>query len=42
MLASTSTPQIPVELAVKEDIKREIGFYNLTRQNVMQGMKFLI
>jgi len=29
-------------LQIKDDIKREIGIYNLTRENVIQGMKFLI
>jgi hypothetical protein len=33
---------IPEALAVKDEIKREVGLYNMTRENVMQGMKFLI
>jgi rRNA-processing protein EBP2 len=33
---------VPESLAVKDEIKREIAFYNNTRDNVMQGMKFLI
>lgn len=34
--------KVPEQLAVKDEIKREIAFYNTTRDNVMQGMKFLI
>jgi len=33
---------VPSNLAVRNDIKKEIAFYNTTRANVMQGMKFLI
>lgn len=33
---------VPHQLAVRNDIKREVAFYNSTRANVMQGMKFLI
>lgn len=33
---------IPEALPVKDEIKREVGLYNMTRENVMQGMKFLI
>lgn len=29
-------------LEINDDIKREIAFYNVTRQNVMQGMKILV
>ena len=29
-------------LEINEDIKREIAFYNVTRQNVMQGMGILV
>jgi len=34
--------KVPEQLAVKDEIKREIAFYNTTRDNVMQGMKFLL
>lgn len=33
---------VPDSLAVKDEIKREIAFYNTTRDNVVQGMRFLI
>lgn len=33
---------MPENLEVKAEIKREIALYNLARQNVMQGMRFLI
>lgn len=33
---------MPEQLQVKDDIKKEIAFHNVTRDNVMQGMKFLI
>jgi len=33
---------VPEQLAVNEDIKREVAFYNLTRENVMKGMQFLV
>ena len=29
-------------LQVNEDIKREIAFYNLTRDNVIKGMDILV
>jgi rRNA-processing protein EBP2 len=29
-------------LEINEDIKREITFYNQTREDVVKGMKFLI
>lgn len=35
--------QIPDKLAaVHDDIKRELAFFNVTRQNVMQGMQVLV
>ncbi len=40
--AHKSGVTVPEQLAVKDEIKREIAFYNVTRDNVMQGMKFLI
>lgn len=33
---------MPEALAIKDEIKKEIGFYNATRDNVMLGMRFLI
>ena len=33
---------IPDQLEVHNDIKREIAFYNATRANVMKGMQFLV
>jgi len=33
---------VPENLQVKPEIKREIAFYNTARDNVMQGMRFLI
>ena len=33
---------MPAQLQVKDEIKREIAFHNTTRDNVMQGMRFLI
>ena len=34
--------EIPVDLPVHNEIKREIAFYNVTRENVMKGMQFLV
>ena len=34
--------EIPTELPVHNEIKREIAFYNVTRENVMKGMQFLV
>ena len=34
--------EISSELQVKDDIKREVAIYNVTRENVMKGMQFLI
>jgi rRNA-processing protein EBP2 len=34
--------EVPEALTVHDDIKREIAFYNLTRENVMKGMQILI
>ena len=34
--------QIPTDLPVHNEIKREIAFYNSTRENVMKGMQFLV
>jgi rRNA-processing protein EBP2 len=33
---------VPEALTVHDDIKREIAFYNLTRENVMKGMQILV
>jgi len=33
---------VPEDLEVTNDIKREVSFYNATRQNVMKGMSFLV
>lgn len=33
---------VPSALAVHDDIKREIAFYNLTRENVKKGMEILV
>jgi hypothetical protein len=33
---------VPEQLAVKQEIKQEVAFYNVTRENVMQAMRFLI
>ena len=33
---------IPEALDVHNDIKREVAFYNATRENVMKGMQFLV
>lgn len=34
--------QVPSALNVHDDIKREIAFYNLTRENVKKGMEILV
>jgi rRNA-processing protein EBP2 len=34
--------QVPEGLSINEDIKREIAFYNLTRENVKKGMEILV
>ncbi len=33
---------VPEQLNVHDDIKREIAFYNLTRENVKKGMQILV
>ena len=33
---------VPEQLTVHDDIKREIAFYNLTRENVKKGMQILV
>jgi rRNA-processing protein EBP2 len=33
---------VPEGLAVHDDIKREVAFYNLTRENVKKGMEILV
>ena len=33
--------EIPAALAVHDDIKRELAFYNTTRENVRKGMEIL-
>ena len=33
---------VPEALNVHDDIKREIAFYNMTRENVMKGMQILV
>lgn len=33
---------VPEGLAINDDIKREIAFYNMTRENVKKGMEILI
>jgi rRNA-processing protein EBP2 len=34
--------EVPEALTVHDDIKREIAFYNLTRENVKKGMEILV
>lgn len=41
-LTHASEVEIPELAAVNDDIKREVAFYNNTRENVMQGMKILV
>lgn len=41
-IVSPESVVIPEELAVQDDIKREVAFYNVCRGNVMKGMQFLI
>ena len=33
---------MPEQLALKQEIKQEVAFYNVTRENVMQAMRFMI
>ena len=33
---------VPEALALNADIKREVAFYNLTRENVKKGMEILV
>lgn len=43
ILSSNYSGNLGVQsLEINYDIKREIAFYNVTRQNVMQGMKILV
>jgi len=39
---SANVPKIPESLNVHADIKRELAFYNLTRENVKEGMSYLV
>lgn len=39
---SNKKPQVPEQLNINSDIKRELAFYNLTRENVKEGMSFLV
>jgi hypothetical protein len=39
---SRNEVNVPEQLAVKQEIKQEVAFYNVARENVMQAMKFLI
>jgi len=41
-IISDSALSIPSALSVHDDIKREIAFYNMTRENVKKGMDILI
>jgi len=41
-LTNDSHLNVPTSLSVHDDIKREIAFYNLTRENVKKGMEFLV
>ena len=41
-LAGAERVSVPDALEVTADIKREIAFYNSTRQDVMKGMQFLV
>lgn len=34
--------EIPAALAVNDDIKREMAFYNMARENVKKGMEILV
>jgi Eukaryotic rRNA processing protein EBP2 len=34
--------EVPEALTVHDDIKREIAFYNMTRENVKKGMEILV
>lgn len=42
LLVSKNEVKVPEQLAVKQEIKQEVAFYNVTRDNVMQAMRFLI
>lgn len=42
LIANDKLIVVPEALTVHDDIKREIAFYNLTRENVMKGMQILI
>jgi len=41
-LANDKEVQIPGVLGINDDIKRELAFYNLTRENVKSGMQILL
>jgi rRNA-processing protein EBP2 len=43
MTVTSSNPLVvPEGLAINDDLKREISFYNMTRENVKKGMEILI
>lgn len=43
MINSSSSKNAGISsLEINEDIKREIAFYNVTKENVMKGMKILV
>jgi len=41
-IANEKALVVPEALNVHDDIKREIAFYNMTRENVMKGMQILV
>ena len=41
-ITSDKTLEVPEALTVHDDIKREIAFYNMTRENVKKGMEILV
>ena len=42
MLANDHPLVVPTALSVHDDIKREVAFYNMARENVKKGMEILI
>ena len=43
MINSTSSKNVGISsLEVNEDIKREMAFYNVAKENVMKGMQILV
>lgn len=41
-ITSDKALEVPEALSVHDDIKREIAFYNMTRENVKKGMEILV